>query len=57
LVVLALPAILLGYVPTLKWLEKGRRLYLRRLNAYLWLYDLPGIEHYIPADTPRDKRR
>jgi hypothetical protein len=57
-VVFALLVILLVYVPTLKWFEKGRWLYLRRPNAYLWLYDLPGIEHYIPVDPlPRDKRR
>lgn len=57
LVVFAFLVILLVYVPTVKWFEKGRWLYLRRPNAYLWLYDLPGIEHYIPVDTTRDKRR
>jgi hypothetical protein len=57
LVVFALLVILLIYVPTLKWFEKGRWLYLRRPNAYLWLYDLPGIEHNIPVHPPRDKRR
>jgi hypothetical protein len=33
------------------------KFYLHRPNAHLWLYDLPGIEHYIPVYTPRDKRR
>ncbi len=41
----------LGFVPTLKWFQ-GRYLYLRRPNRFIWVYDLPGIQHWISTGNP-----
>jgi hypothetical protein len=52
LIVFALLAVVLLALPATKWFERGRYLYLRRPNPYICLYDLPGIEHWIPTDDP-----
>ena len=42
--------ILVLFVPTLRWFDPGRRIYLRSPNPYLPLYDIPGVERWLPRE-------
>ncbi|VFN00643.1 MAG: hypothetical protein BECKG1743D_GA0114223_105371 [Candidatus Kentron sp. G] len=41
---------LFGFLPTTKLFDPGRRLYLRKPNPYLHLYDIPGVERWLPEE-------
>nr|VFK29617.1 MAG: hypothetical protein BECKMB1821G_GA0114241_105121 [Candidatus Kentron sp. MB]VFK33735.1 MAG: hypothetical protein BECKMB1821I_GA0114274_105221 [Candidatus Kentron sp. MB]VFK76328.1 MAG: hypothetical protein BECKMB1821H_GA0114242_105121 [Candidatus Kentron sp. MB] len=51
----ALLVFLFGFFPTTKLFDPGRRLYLGRPNPYLHLYNIPGVERWLPEDSASRK--
>ncbi|CAN2042064.1 membrane hypothetical protein [Candidatus Magnetomoraceae bacterium gMMP-15] len=54
LLVLFVLVCLFVFFPTTRIFDKGRILYLRKPNRYLPLYDLPGIERWLPEEHLRE---
>lgn len=38
------------FLPALKWFDRGHVIYLRKPNRYLHLYDIPGVERWLPPE-------
>nr|VFJ67431.1 MAG: WD40 repeat [Candidatus Kentron sp. FW] len=55
ILVFALLVFLLGFLPTTKLFDPGRRLYFRKPNPYLHLYDIPGVERWLPKEEEGKK--
>ncbi|TAN49236.1 MAG: NACHT domain-containing protein [Methylococcaceae bacterium] len=36
------------FLPALNWFDRGRVIYLRKPNRYLHLYQIPGVERWLP---------
>ncbi|WP_200240376.1 hypothetical protein [Thiohalocapsa halophila] len=50
--------VLFFFLPTHRFFDPGRWFHLLPPDPYLYLYDLPGIEHYIPVErTARAQRQ
>ena len=48
--------VLFLWLPTTRWFDQGRLLYLRTPNPYLPVYSLPGVERWLPVEMERSDR-
>jgi hypothetical protein len=40
---------LVFFLPCLKWFDRGRMIYLRKPNRYIHLYQIPGVQRWLPS--------